>query len=171
MYIYTYIYLIYIYIYIYIHIHTYVFIFATSEHAYLCAHQVTAFSSFQSDLKFIFYSWYSGRFLQSCCFLVCHMAFLVNPARSNTLSSLRIWCHPVATTLSSALTAFCLFSDPSSQNLSCFVFCLLAAVWEDFFSICFKRALLFVYFPRPAPNHPILRLVHLFRPMLLLWFQ
>jgi len=39
--------------------------------------------------------------------------------------------------------------------LSCFGFSLLAAIWEDFFSIDFKRALLFVFFPRPAPNHPI----------------
>ena len=39
---------------------------------------------------------------------------------------------------------------------------------EDLFSIDFKRALLFVLFSRPAPNHPILRLAHLFRPLLLL---
>jgi len=57
------------------------------------------------------------------------------------------------------------------QLLSCFGNCLLAAVWEDFFSIYSKRALLFVFFPRPATNHPILRLAHLFRPLFLLRFQ
>ena len=36
---------------------------------------------------------------------------------------------------------------------SCFGVVVLAAVWEDFFSIDFKRALLFVFFPRPAPNY------------------
>jgi len=39
---------------------------------------------------------------------------------------------------------------------SCFGFCLLAAVQADFFSIGFKRTLLFVFFARPAPNYPIL---------------
>jgi len=53
---------------------------------------------------------------------------------------------------------------------SCFAVCLLAAVWEDVFSADFKRALLFVSFAWPVPNHPIFRPEHLFWPMLLLGF-
>ena len=55
-----------------------------SEHAYLCTHPVIAFSPFQLHLTmstFVFFFSYSGRFLQHCFLLVCHMAILVNPAR------------------------------------------------------------------------------------------
>jgi len=89
------------------------------------------------------------------------------PNTKHTLSTLCIWCCSVATTLSSALTALCLLSYSSFLLLW---LCLLVAVWEDFFSISVKRALLFVLFPRPAPNYPILWLAHLFRPLLLLRF-
>ena len=44
--------------------------------------------------------------------------------------------------------------------------CLLRFV--IFFFIDFKRGLLLVFFPRPAPNHPIFQLAHFFRPQLLL---
>ena len=51
-----------------------------SEHAHLCAHPVIAFSPFQSHLTFVFSFWFSGRFFQSCFFLVRHMAILVEPS-------------------------------------------------------------------------------------------
>ena len=138
-----------------------------SEHAYLCAHLVIAFFPFLSHLTFDFSSWYSGRFLQSCFSFVCHMAILVNPTRripfahcafDVALSPPRFPAHwlPVSSFL--------------IHLLSCCGCCLLAVVWDDFFSIGLKRVLLFVFFPRPAPNHPILRLAHLFRPLLLLLF-
>jgi len=139
-----------------------------SKHAYLCAHPVIAFSPFQSHLTFVFSSWYSGRFLQSCFLLVCHMAILVNPARSILFAH----CAFDVVLSPPRLPAHWLpFASFLIRLLSCFWFGLLAAVWEDFVSIDFKQALLFVFFPRPAPNHPILRLAHLFRPLLLLWFR
>ena len=73
------------------------------KHAYLCAHPLIVFSPFQSHLTLVFSSWYSGRFLQRCFLLVCHIAIL-----RYTFRSPRIWCCPVATTLSSDLTALCL---------------------------------------------------------------
>ena len=48
---------------------------------------------------------------------------LSEPSRKHTLRSLRIWCCPVATTLSSALTALCLLSYPSSLLLWLWLAC------------------------------------------------
>jgi len=83
-----------------------------SKHAYLCAHPVIGFSPFQSHLTFVLSSRYSGRFLQRCFLLVCHMAILVNLARG-----LRFTHCAFDVALSpprSALTALCPISYPSS---------------------------------------------------------
>ena len=53
-----------------------------SKPVYLCAHPVITFSPYQLHSTFVFSSWYFGRFFQSCFLFVCHMAILVNPARS-----------------------------------------------------------------------------------------
>ena len=53
-----------------------------SEHAYFCDHPIIVFSHFQSHLKFVFSSRYSGCFVQSCFSLVCHSAILMNPTWS-----------------------------------------------------------------------------------------
>jgi len=78
---------------------------------------------------------------------------LGEPNTNHTLRSLRIWCCSVATTLSSALIAHCLLSYPSSLLLWLLFAC---CVLRRFSSIGFKRALILVFFPRPAPDHPIL---------------
>jgi len=93
---------------------------------------------------------------------------LGEPNTKHTVHLMRIWCCSVATTLS---THWLPFASLFIHLLSCFGFCLPAVLWENFFYIGFKRALLFVFFPRPVPNHPILRIAHLFRPLLLLWFR
>jgi len=142
------------------------------KHAYLCAHPdydpVISFSPFQSHWIFVFSSWYSGRFLQRCFLLVCHVAILVNPARGILFAH---WAFDVALSPPRFPAHWLPFASLLIRLLSCFGFGLLAAVWEDFFSIDFKWEFLFVFFPRPAPNHPILRLAHLFWPLLLLWFR
>ena len=129
-------------------------------------------------LQFVFSSWYSGRFLQSCfCLSATWQSWWTEHDSYFSL------------TAHLALTAFASFLI---HLLSCFGFCLLAVVWEKrrnviywnpngrssmiscglkrFLSIDFKRALFFVFFPGPAPNYPILRLAHLFRTLLLLRF-
>jgi len=142
-------------------------VFGTKSSWVLCAHPVIALSPFQSHLTFVFSSWCSGRFLH-CFFLVCHMAILVDPTPGILFAHCAFDVALSPPRFSAHWLRFASFLIPL---LSCFGFCLLAAVWEDFFSIDFKRALLFVFLPRPAPNHPILRLAHLFRPLLLLRFR
>ena len=138
------------------------------------------FSPFQSHLTFVSSSWYSGHFIKSCFFPRLSSGNFGEPNTNvehtlrslrikHTLRSLRIWCCSVTTTLSKF--QWLPFASIHIHLLSCFGFCLLPAVWEDFFSINFKRKLLFVFFLRPAPNHPILRLTHFFEPLLLFWFQ
>ena len=107
-----------------------------SEHAYLCAHPVIPFSSFQSQLTFVFSSWYSGHFLQSCFLLVCHMAVLVNPTRSILFAhcAFDVALSPPRFPVHWPPFAFFLI-----HLLSCFGFGLLAAVWEDFFYYCSWR--------------------------------
>jgi len=90
------------------------------------------------------------------------MAILMNPTRSilfANFAQLMLSCRHHTVTPSSALTALASFLI---RLLSCFGLCecLLAAVCEDFFSIDFKWALLFFYFPPFASNHPIFRLAH-----------
>ena len=97
--------------------------------------------------------------------LVCHMAILVNPTQSIRFAHC---AFDVALSPPHFPAHWLPFASFLTYRSSCFGFCLLAAVWDDFFSIDFKRALLFVFFPRPAPNHPILRLAHLFRALLVL---
>jgi len=102
--------------------------------------------------------------------LVCHMAILVNPARGILFAHCTF---DVALSPPRFPAHWLPFASLPIRLLSYFGFGLLAAVWEDFFSIWshFKRALLFVFFPRPSPNHPILWLAHLFRPLLLPRFR
>ena len=125
-------------------------------------------SAHDTCLIFVFSSWYSGCFLQSCFFLVCHVPILVDRTRSilfahcafdGSLSPPRFPAHwlPFPSFL------ICL--------LSCFGLCLLTVVWKDFFATHFKWALLFIFFPRAAPNHPILQSAHLFQELLLIWFR
>jgi len=75
---------------------------------------------------------------------------LVEPNTRHTLCLLRFWCCSVTTTLPSALTALCLLSYPSPL-LS---LCLLAAVWEDFFSIDLTRLGAALRFPSSTSTTP-----------------
>ena len=123
---------------------------------------VIAFSTFESHLTSVFSS---CRFLQSCFFLVCHMAILVNPTRS-------------------ILFAYCIFDVALSPPWFPAQWLPVTSIWICLFS-CFGFACLLhfekipfywlqssnglsVLFPRSAPNHPIPRPAHLFRPLLLL---
>jgi len=84
---------------------------------------------------------------------------LGEPSTKHTLCSLHILCCSVVTTLSSALTALCLLSYLSSLLLWPLLAC---CGLRRFFSIDFKRALQFVFSPRPAPKNLILRPAYLF---------
>jgi len=67
-----------------------------SEHAYFCAHPIIVFSQFNSHLKFVFSSRYSGRFVQSCFdgirreFYLCLLWRRIHTT-DNGLSYLRRW--------------------------------------------------------------------------------
>ena len=101
---------------------------------------------FNSHLTFVFA--YPG------CFLL-PRGDLSEPKTRHNHRSLRIWYCSVTTIFSSVLTALrlCLLSYSSSFML----WPLLACCGLKFyFSINFKRALLFILIPRPAQNHPIL---------------
>ena len=102
-----------------------------SEHANLCAHPVIAFFPFQLNLTFVFSSWYSGPFLYSCDFLVCHMAILVNLTRRILFAHC---AFDVAVSPPRFPAHWLPFASFRIRLLSCFGFGLLAAVWEDFFS-------------------------------------
>jgi len=107
------------------------------KHAYFCTRLVFTYSSFQSHLKFMFPFWYFGCFHQerhphdnTCgCFSRWKEALKSiqkdtfprllrgnpdKPTTRHSLHSLHIWCCFIATTLSSALTAFRLLSYSSS---------------------------------------------------------
>jgi len=98
----------------------------------------------------------------------CQMAMLVNPTRGILFAHR---AFDFALSPPHFPTHWLPFASCLIRLLSCFGVSLLAAVWEDFFSIDFTWALLFVFFPRPAPNRPILRLAHLFQSLLLLQFR
>ena len=115
-----------------------------------------AMSPFQSHLKFVLSSWYSGRFLQSCYIPVCHMAILVNPTRSILFAHCAL---DVALSPSLFPALWLPFASFLIHLLSCVGFCFLAAIWDYFFSFDFKLAgVALRFFSQPAPNHPILRL-------------
>jgi len=97
-----------------------------SEHAYLCANPVIAFCPFQSHLTFVFSSWHSSCFLQSCFFSVCHVAILVN------LTQTILFAHcafDVALSLPHSPAHWLPFASFLIHLLSCFGFCLLAEAW------------------------------------------
>jgi len=73
-----------------------------------------------------------------------HVAILVNLTWRNC--SMRIWWCSGTTMLPVHVLLFASFLIPESHLLSCCGLCLLATVWEDFFLIHFKRALLFLFF-------------------------
>jgi len=105
-----------------------------SEHADLCAHPVIAFSlpiALDIRLFLLILRPLSSKLL---CARLPH-GNLGEPSTKHTLRSLRIWCCPVATTLSSALTALCLLSYPSS---------ILLWVWP---TCCSLRRFLFHRLP------------------------
>ena len=171
MYIFVYMYVLYDISYIYVYMHLYLWYSApilpfcqilvwtvtchhlaqkliASEHAYLCAHPVIVFSPFQSHLAFVFFLLILGPLSSELLFLrvVFHMAILGNSTRSILLAycafdvSLSLpWLPGPAHWLP--------FVSFLIHLLSCFRFCLFAAVGEDSFPLASNGRCSSSFFP------------------------